>query len=117
MPHEAVVFGDGAVGGEHAGLGGIDNSHFQPLIPVGVILHHAAMHAHIFVQILQNEIGVGHAAAVAEEQRVVKFGEDTGAFGAQGAVDELLHHLANGRLGFVNFAGVIGRSNFPGRPR
>ena len=88
MPDLVDVLVDGAVRGEVAGLGNVDDRAAPPGAGVVELSDHLLL-AGVVGKVAQDQVGVRHAAVVAEEQRVVELGED--AVRAERAVDELVH--------------------------
>ena len=107
MPDQVVILSDRAIGRESAGAGGIHYRHAQPLVAIGIILRRFFLRKVIRGQILQNEIRIRHAAAIAEQQRVINFLEHPRILRRKRSVDQLLHHFADCGVRLVNLVRAV----------
>ena len=107
MPDFLGVLADGAVGGEYAGHGGVDDSHAVPLVAIGVVRVDTALSHGVGAEVLQDEVGIAHVAVVADEQAVVQILQGAGSVGHHGAVDHLGQGQTQLRVGLEDGHGVV----------
>ena len=72
MPDGVGIVGNGTVGGEDAAAGDVVEAHAVPLLPVGVGLHHALFRLAVRLEIRQEQVLVGRAAAAAKQQALIQ---------------------------------------------